>query len=66
MSEIVFKDVQEQARTYHFPDGKLRIERVVRIAIPGTTHRLETADGKKYIVRCGWHAIELEMEGWTL
>lgn len=64
--KLEWKRVREQTRIYHFPDGgSFRIERVVRIAIPGTTHRLETKDGRKFIVRCGWMAIELVMKEWS-
>lgn len=62
---LEFKEVKEQSRTYYFADGKLKIDRVIRIAIPGQTHRLETADGKKFIVCGGWHAIELDTPEWS-
>lgn len=62
---LEFTEVNEQSRTYHFADGKFKVDKVVRIAIPGTTHRLETADGKKFIVRCGWHAIEVDVAEWS-
>lgn len=62
---LEFKEVMEQVRTYHFSDGSFRIDGVVRIAVPGRSHRIETSDGRKFIVRCGWHAIELEVDEWT-
>lgn len=63
---LEWTEVQEQSRVYHFADGTFRVDKVVRIAIPGTTHRLETSDGRKFIVRCGWHAIEIiGAEGWS-
>jgi hypothetical protein len=60
-----FKDIQEQKRTYHFSDGKLVIENVVKFAMPGSTHRLETADGRKFIVKNNWQAIELDVPEWS-
>lgn len=56
----------EKKRIYHFPGRSLAIENVVAVCVrPSGSHRLETADGKKWIVNPGWLAIELDMEAWT-
>lgn len=57
----------EQARTYIFPGGKIRFERVSEICVrPSGTHRLNMADGKRAIVNSGWLAILIEAKvGWT-
>jgi hypothetical protein len=56
----------ERKRIYHFPGRSIVIENVVAVAVrPGGTHRLETADGRKWIVNPGWLAIELDMDAWT-
>jgi hypothetical protein len=57
----------ERKRTYHFPGGQqIALENVTAILVrPSGTHRLETADGRRWIVPPGWLAIELEMDSWT-
>jgi hypothetical protein len=56
----------ERARTYLFPNAEnLRIERVVRICVRPTNHRLETACGRKVIVPGKFLAIEIEADGWS-
>lgn len=57
----------ERSRTYVFPGGeRLTYPWVSAIAISERgTHRLELADGKKVIVRCGWLAIELDTDDWV-
>lgn len=63
---LEFKDVNEQTRTYHYPSGmKYKFENVVKVAISNSTHRLETFNGKKYIVRDGWDVIELDVAEWS-
>lgn len=58
----------EKRRVYHFAGGeKIELENVTGVCVRFSgTHRLETADGRKWIVRTGWLAIELDMEAWTL
>jgi hypothetical protein len=58
----------EKRRVYHFANGeKVELMNVVGVCVrPSGTHRLETADGRKWIVPAGWLAIELDMEAWTL
>jgi hypothetical protein len=61
-------DPPETRRTYHFLGGeRLELRDVVALCVrPSGTHRLETADGRKWIVPPGWLAIELEVAAWTL
>ena len=66
--ELEFKPVTagEKSRTYIFGSGKVRIENVERVCVrPSGGHRLETADGRKFIVNSGWLAIEIEAESWS-
>lgn len=58
----------ERKRTYHYDGGKsFEVTNVVALCVrPSGTHRLETADGKKWIVPAGWLAIELDVDAWTL
>jgi hypothetical protein len=57
----------ERKRTYHFPSGKLSIENVTAICVrPSGTHRLETAEGRRWIITAGWLAVELDVDDWTL
>lgn len=64
--DLNFKGVDEQERTYIFPDKEIAIANVVRVAVrPSGTHRLETAEGDKYIIQPGWRAIRLKMENWS-
>lgn len=56
----------ERKRTYHFPNCTFTAENVVAVCVrPSGTHRLETSDGKKYIVSVGWVAVELDVDDWT-
>lgn len=56
----------EKKRTYHFAGRSLELLNVTAVCVrPSGNHRVETADGKKYIVSAGWLAIELEVEKWT-
>lgn len=57
----------ENSRTYIFPGGgEVRIEKVSAVCVrPGGSHRLETADGMKYIIPPGWLAIRLVVDAWT-
>lgn len=58
----------ERKRTYHYSDGSnFAVANVERIYVrPSGTHRLETSDGRKWIVVPGWVAIELDVDEWTL
>lgn len=55
----------EKWRIYHFPTGTLKIEHVIKLCVrPSGTHRLETADGTKWIIPVGWIAIEIDSDEW--
>lgn len=59
-------DPPEKSRTYYFPSGKLTIENVVAVCVrPSGTHRVETADGRKWIIPPTWIGIELDVTDWT-
>lgn len=70
VQELKFYEVKETSRTYYFPseDGAraFTIHDVRRIATRPTNHRLETLDGKKYIIPATYIAIEIEADVWTL
>jgi len=57
----------ERKRTYHFATGNtFTVFDVLRVASPpGRSHRIETKDGRKYIVPPGWVAIEIEVDEWS-
>lgn len=56
----------ERSRTYVFAEKKLKFIDVRKIQVSESGHhRLETADGKKYIVAPKWLAIELDVDEWT-
>ena len=56
------------AKVYLYPDGTtFRVENVVKFGAPGTTHRLESRDGRKWIIAPGWIAVELiGVERWSV
>lgn len=61
-----FTVVNEQSRTYTFPNGQIKLEGVVSINVSKSgTHRLNTKDGKKHIIPTGWIHIEFEAKDWT-
>jgi len=61
-----FTVVNEQKRTYIFPNGKIELTGVVSINVSKSgTHRINTKDGKKHIVPPGWLSIEFEATEWT-
>jgi hypothetical protein len=57
----------ERKRTYVFPGGqKLELTDVVRIEVRESgKHRLECADGSRYIVAPEWLYIVLDVDDWT-
>lgn len=63
-----FQEIKnEDRRTYIYPDGQFTVEGVVRLLVrPSGTHRLETADGRKFIVAAGWLAIEVVAKDWSV
>ncbi len=69
MSDLAFVDLKngERSRTYIFAAGKFTVENVARICVrPSGSHRLETKDGRKFIVAAGWIVIEVVAEEWSL
>lgn len=58
----------EKSRTYHYQGGGcFTILKAARICVrPSGTHRIETEDGKKYIVSAGWMAIEIVADNWSI
>ena len=61
-----FIPIKEQNRTYTFPNGTVEIENIISINVSKSgTHRLNSKDGKKYIVPSGWICIEFNAEDWT-
>jgi hypothetical protein len=63
-------DPPEKVRTYYFAkEGQVypvTFKGVTKLTVRSSgTHRIETADGKFYIVPAGWLYIELDIEGWT-
>lgn len=66
--EMEFSEVKngEKHRTYVFAGGRFTIANVSRVAVrPSGSHRVETADGKKYIVSSGWLVIEIDADEWS-
>ncbi len=69
--ELVELTPPERSRTYYhanFLGGKLTIHFVTHfLSRPSGTHRLQTNDGKKWIVDpAKGFAIELDVDAWTL
>lgn len=65
--DLSFTEVKngEKSRTYIFGSESVTIENVIRICVrPSGGHRLETADGSKYIVNAGWLAIKIVADVW--
>lgn len=58
----------ERYRTYIFKGGgQVSIPDVVAICVrPSGNHRLNTKDGKKWIIPAGWLAIKIDAETWSL
>lgn len=68
-SGIDFSDViGETRRVYLFPGGTaIKVDNVTRICVrPSGGHRLETSDGRKFIIAPGWLAIEVVADRWSL
>lgn len=62
---LQFREVKEQKRTYFYPGRSYTFDKVNKVAISNSTHRVETSDGKKFIVNNGWDVIELEVDDWS-
>lgn len=67
VTPLVFAEIKgESFRKYHFPDGVFTVENVIGLCIRSSgTHRLNTADGRKFVVPAGWLAIEVGAESWS-
>jgi hypothetical protein len=65
---LEFAELKGEAfRRYHFPNGVFTVENVIGLCIrPSGTHRLNTADGRKFVVPTGWLAIEVGAESWSV
>jgi hypothetical protein len=64
--KFVRLDPPEKRRTYVFPGCRVGITDVVAVCVrPSGSHRLETADGMKWIIQPGWLAIEIDTPKWT-
>lgn len=56
----------ESSRAYIFPGGdRITVEHVTRLCVRPTSHRLETADGRKFIVPGKFLAIEINAMEWS-
>jgi len=56
----------ERSRTYVFPDGEVTIRNMTKVCVrPSGSHRVETANGEKYIVSPGWLAIKVDADAWS-
>jgi len=64
---LVFIEIKgESFRRYHFQSGVFTVEHVVGLCIRASgTHRLNTADGRKFVIPAGWLAIEIGAESWS-
>jgi hypothetical protein len=65
---LEFKDIVngEKCRTYIFSDGEFKIHNATRLAVSERgTHRVESADGRKFIVQPKWLAIEIDCAEWS-
>jgi hypothetical protein len=65
--DLNFIEVNEQNRSYHFPNGQVvTIKDVVSICVSKRgTHRINTKDGLKHIIPSGWLHIEFNSKEWT-
>lgn len=56
----------EKSRTYHFSDGSsFTIVGVTFLCVrPSGNHRVQSKDGKKFIIPPTWIALEIEADAW--
>lgn len=67
MLELTKLDQTEQKRIYHYADGsKFELDNVTHFLNSQSTHRLQTEDGRFWIVEKKFVAIELHMMKFTL
>lgn len=57
----------ERARTYYWADkNTLALKDVTAVEVTRSGfHKIDCADGQKYIVAPGWLYIGLDMDAWT-
>jgi hypothetical protein len=61
-----FITVNEQSRTYVFPDCNIHLDGVISINVSKSgTHRINTKDGMKHIIPPGWRHIEFDAKDWA-
>lgn len=67
MSSYITSPIKgERSRTYHFPGHHaITINEVTTLTVGETSHRLETAHGKKYVVPRTFILIEIDAEEWS-
>jgi len=61
--------LEEQQRTYYFPNGSsVKLTDVVELIVRESgTHRLKTKDGMMHIVPTGWICISIKSDkGWVV
>ena len=53
--ELVYLNAPERSRTYFYANGfKFTVNNVIAVGVrPSGNHRIETGDGKKYIIQPG-------------
>jgi hypothetical protein len=60
------KDVENERTYFWAGNNSFTVKKVTRIAVSERgTHRLETADGEKFIIAPGWLYMKLKMNEWT-
>lgn len=67
ISLIFSFDTPERSRTYIYESGaELTFKNVTQLYVSENgTHYIDTESDGKFIVRCGWIAIELDIDEWT-
>jgi hypothetical protein len=64
--DMIRLETPERSRTYHFGTVAVSVKNVVAVCVrPSGTHRLESADGRKWLVPAGWNLLELDVDEWT-
>lgn len=66
-AELIWSETKgEKSRTYYYDEEvTFTVDNVVKLCVrPSGNHRLETADGTKFIIAAGWIAIEIDAPAW--
>jgi hypothetical protein len=67
MLELTKLEEFEKKRIYHYSDGsKFEIENVTHFLNSNSTHRLQTEDGRLWIIEKKFIVVELLLEKFTL